>query len=43
MPEIEYEPGQFDMNVGQWNRVEIAYTGTYRDLVSIGSHLDIKI
>ena len=42
-PEIDYEPGKFDFNVAQWNKVEIAYTGTYEDIVSIGSHLRQKI
>jgi hypothetical protein len=42
-PEVDYEPGKFNLNVAQWNKVEIAYTGTYDDIISIGSHLRQKI
>ncbi|MCL2099533.1 MAG: DUF6470 family protein [Oscillospiraceae bacterium] len=42
-PEINYEPGKFNMNVAQWNKVDIAYTGTYDDLVTIGRHIRHKI
>ena len=37
-PQVEYERGRFNMNVVQWNRVEIAYTGP-ANVVTIGSHL----
>lgn len=42
-PEIDYEPGEFNLNVAQWHKVEIAYTGTYDDITTIGSHLRHKI
>ena len=42
-PDISYEPAKFDFKVAQWNKVEIAYTGTYDDIVSIGRHIRQKI
>ena len=38
LPEVPYERGRFNMNVAQWNRVEIAYVGPVNS-VTIGSHL----
>jgi hypothetical protein len=42
-PDISYEPGKFNFQVAQWDKVEIAYTGTYDDIVSIGRNLRQKI
>ena len=42
-PDISYEPGKFDFKVAQWDKVEIAYTGTYDDIMSLGRHIRQKI
>jgi len=42
-PEIDYERGRFNLSVAQWNKVDIAYTGTPDDVTKIGRNLNHKI